>query len=68
MRFSALRAAIVSIVQSRSMQQPKIDRFFDRARKKRLGKELGALWGTIVDMVNRNRWGKRVIWDDIRLT
>jgi len=35
-RFSALRAAIVSIVQSRSMQQPKIDRFFDRARKKSL--------------------------------
>ena len=49
MRFRALRAAIVSIVQSRSMQQPKIDRFFDRARKKSLGKELGALWGTIKD-------------------
>jgi len=35
-RFAALVAAIVRIVQSRNMQQQKIDRFFDHARKKRL--------------------------------
>jgi len=35
-RFAALRAAIVRIVLNRNMQQPKIDRFFDRARKKSL--------------------------------
>jgi len=42
-RVRALRAAIVSTVQSRNMQQPKIDRFFDCARKKSLEGNPGVL-------------------------
>ena len=37
MRFAALVAAIVHIVRSRDIEQTKIDRFFDCARKKSLG-------------------------------
>jgi len=36
-RFAALVAAIVHIVRSRDIEQTKIDRFFDSARKKSLG-------------------------------
>ena len=42
-RFRALRAAIVRIVLSRNLQQPKIDRFFDCARKKSLEGNPGVL-------------------------
>jgi len=42
-RVRALRAAIVSIVQGRNMQQPKIDSFLPRARKESLEGILGVL-------------------------